>query len=353
MPDPFIPFLDALAHGDAAQIEATLPDPVTKGGPRNWEPLLYICFSQFAHGTSPRAPQLTQAARLLLQRGANPDASSFPEEFPDNPLSCLYGAAGLNNNPDLARVLLEAGANPNDGESVYHSTEHPDLVCLKLLLHHGAAIQGTNALKHMLDREDPEGVQLLLDHGADPNETNLRLETALHWAVFRGRSPACITPLLDRGVNLNARSNDGKTAYALADQMHQEETAALLASRGADTMVPDHSPDDHHLLADVAANNDLRAVEKLLAAGIPINARGQLGATALHWACWKGYPGMVQLLLSRGASLTAEDETYHGTPAGWYQHGLRSCHETGANFPEVERLLRSAGAAFPPSPESN
>jgi hypothetical protein len=43
--------------------------------------------------------------------------------MPHNPLSCLYGAAGLNNNPALTLALLEAGANPNDGESFYHSTK--------------------------------------------------------------------------------------------------------------------------------------------------------------------------------------------------------------------------------------
>ncbi|HEY6990436.1 MAG TPA: hypothetical protein VH369_18725 [Bryobacteraceae bacterium] len=61
----------------------------------------------------------------------------------------LYAAIGLNNNPALGRVLLAAGARPDDGESVYHSTEHPDLVCMRLLFEYGASLRGTNALKHM------------------------------------------------------------------------------------------------------------------------------------------------------------------------------------------------------------
>lgn len=38
-------------------------------------------------------------------------------------MSALYGAAGVAHDPELTRILLGAGADPNDGESVYHSTE--------------------------------------------------------------------------------------------------------------------------------------------------------------------------------------------------------------------------------------
>src|SRR5262249_23492329 len=144
-------------------------------------------------------------------------------------------ACGLNNNAELALLLLEAGANPNDNESLYHSTEHPDHECTKLLLKHGAKVPRTNALYHMLDREDLEGVRLLLDAGANLEEQSHRGETALHWAVYRRRSASIIELLLDRGAPLDVRRKDGRTAYALAMQSGQKETAALLRSRGANT----------------------------------------------------------------------------------------------------------------------
>jgi len=59
---------------------------------------------------------------------------------------------------------------------------------MKLLLRYGAEPNRANALKHILDREDKEGVRLLLDAGADPNGTNEGGDTALHWAVWRGRA---------------------------------------------------------------------------------------------------------------------------------------------------------------------
>ena len=41
-------------------------------------------------------------------------------------------------------------------------------------------------------------------------------------------------------------------------------------------------------LADAARDNDLRAVQVMLAAGWPVDVRGQHRATPLHWAAWHG-----------------------------------------------------------------
>jgi ankyrin repeat protein len=341
----------ALVLGDVQRAE---PAPVTtKGGPREWEPLLYVCFSRLAHG------DLAETARVLLRHGADPNAFYVDPHWPDCPLSCLYAATGLNNNPALARVLLEAGARPDDSESFYHSTEHADLACLRLLLEFGASLSGTNALKHMLDREDMQGLRLLLAAGADPNEVNQRGSTALHWAVWRGRGAEIVTALLDAGADLNAHRTDGRTAYALAVQTGQTETAALLKGCGADTDLSEldrliggsatevtASPEDYRLLPDLASRNCASAVRALLAAGVPVDSRGEHGGTALHWACWQGYADLVKLLIDRGASLTIEDETFHGPPAGWFAHGLRNSPERDSDYPQVARLLLAAGARF-------
>ena len=81
---------------------------------------------------------------------------------------------GVRHDPELTLALLEAGANPDDGESLYHATEAESPECVRILLEHGAQTADTNALAHALDDERLEHVRLLLEHGADPNESFCR-----------------------------------------------------------------------------------------------------------------------------------------------------------------------------------
>jgi ankyrin repeat protein len=366
----------ALVLGDVAAVKEILDADAgfatRKGGPDDVDPLIYVCFSRFANHASGRSKAIVEIARLLLAHGANASASFTPPELNDNPLSCLYAATGLNNNPELALTLLEAGANPNDGESLYHSTEHPDHECTKLLLKYGANALRSNALNHMLDREDPLGVKLLLDTGMDLAELNHRGETSLHWAVYRRRSLRILEMLLERGAPLDVRRKDGRTAYALAMQSGQKEAAALLRARGANTDLGEvdalvaawadgdtssrrvtsdairetmRSPENAKLLPDLAENHATESVRALLDAGVPIDSRGDMGETALHWACWKGYADMAKLLVERGASLTIEDSRFHATPPGWFGHGIRNSGERG-DYVGVARVLVAAHAKF-------
>jgi len=88
--------------------------------------------------------------------------------------------------------------------------------------------------------------------------------------------------------------------------------------------------------------NEPEAVRALLAAGVGVDSRGEHGGTALHWACWKGYP--VELLLANGASLMVQDTTFQGTPAGWLDHGRENGVDCGSDHAQVEQVLRAAGA---------
>ena len=85
----------------------------------------------------------------------------------------LYGAAGVAHHPGVTRVLLERGADPNDGEVVYHTPETDDNGVLKLLLETGKLTADSLAtmLLRKHDWHDRDGVKLLLEHGADANRT--------------------------------------------------------------------------------------------------------------------------------------------------------------------------------------
>ncbi len=61
-----------------------------------------------------------------------------------------------------------------------------------------------------------------------------------------------------------------------------------------------------HLLA-AAANGDARAVSLFLAAGVPVNAKGESGMTAMHVAARTGKNDVVDVLLNAGADVNAQD----------------------------------------------
>lgn len=101
-------------------------------------------------------------------------------------------------------------------------------------------------------------------------------------------------------------------------------------------------------LVDTAQDENLAAVELLLAAGWPTDARGQEGATALHWAAFLGNSKIVRELLRYGAAVDAVESTYQGTPMRWALygsvHGWR-CRE--GDFVGVVEALLNAGAKLP------
>ncbi|MEO5819931.1 MAG: ankyrin repeat domain-containing protein [Vicinamibacteraceae bacterium] len=362
----------ALVLGDAEAVAQAVDsgslDVRAASGPLTMPPLAYVCFSRYGQRESPRALALVDTARRLLARGADPNATFESPDYPGNPLPCLYGATGYNNNPALARVLIAAGAAVDDGESIHHSTEHADLACLRLLLEPRPRIS-EHVLKHMLDREDVAGTTLLLDAGADPNETNGRRETALHWAVWRDRSPDIVGVLLARGAPIEARRVDGRTAYALAVLLGRAALATALREAGADTALSDvdrylqactaaaaqgHAPpppptvnaDDAHLLPDLADAGHAAAVLGLVAAGVGVRETGEHGATALHFACWRGHDALVTPLLDRGADTTVADRTFRAPPPGWLIHGARFCDAPRGDYAAALRALFAAGATL-------
>ena len=116
----------ALVLGEAERVRAALArDPAAASRPagaREWLPLLYVAHSAFLGGE--RTDGLLDCARALLDAGADPDSSWQHPEF--GALGALYGAAGVAHEPRMTALLLEAGANPDDDESVYHATETSD-----------------------------------------------------------------------------------------------------------------------------------------------------------------------------------------------------------------------------------
>jgi hypothetical protein len=265
----------------------------------------------------------------------------------------------------------------DDGESLYHATEHADTRCLALLLARGANPQRTHALNHAFDREGPagvEGTRLLLEHGADPNEVmNPDDGPSLFVAIQKGRERALLELLVAHGADVHARHRDGRSAYQVAMAHGHGEAADYLAELGAATEttpferfvgacgrgdlaaareVAAAAPQLFAALTDaerraflrLAENGRAAALAAMIDCGFPVNAAGPARETALHWAAWHGRRETVEVLLARGADVAAVEARFSATPLGWTIHGSDNYPNPHGDYPGIVRLLLAAGA---------
>lgn len=359
--DPYV----ACAVGDEPAIrEAIAADPNwvnSTGGPLKLVPLVAVTHSSLVRLDAFREP-LRNCVRVLLDAGADPDSSvgnRWPPHSLENPgedrLTAIYGAAGQNHDIEMTKMLLAAGADPNDNESLYHAID--DIECVRLLLENGARIQGTNALGRALDFDNPKLLQLLLENGANANELVSGTTPPILWAIRRTRSAAHIKLLLDAGANASVDLH-GVGAYRLALAHGMTEAAELLKRAGAADDLTDEdrfiaacargdeqearriqathpglpgSLPQHvqSLLPLMAANGNHTAVMTMVKLGWPIAARGaDIGGSALNAAVFNGDVALTRFLLEHGASWT-ERHNYNSNVTGTL--GWASCNRPRAD----------------------
>jgi hypothetical protein len=119
----------AAVLGDDAAVRRFLGlDPAAaaaKGGPYNWDALTHLCFSRYLRLEPARSVGFVRAATALLDAGASANTGWYETNHQPHPEweSVLYGAAGIAHHGELTGLLLERGADPNDGEVTYHTPE--------------------------------------------------------------------------------------------------------------------------------------------------------------------------------------------------------------------------------------
>jgi ankyrin repeat protein len=379
----------AAVLGDEAAIRRFVAqDPASataKGGPHGWDALTYLCFSRFLRLDSSRSDAFVRAARVLLDAGAGANTGFFESNHQPEPEfeSAIYGAAGVAHHPELTKLLLEYGADPNDGETPYHVIETRDNRSMEVLVESGklTADSLTTLLLRKHDWHDYDGIKWLLEHGADENRMSSWKRTPLFQALQRDNSIEIIELSLDHGADPTIGS-DRQTAAAMAARRGRKDALDLFARRairlefsGVDRLIAACARVDAEavrliaeaepqlvrelvaeggpLLAEFAGNGNVDGVRQLLDLGVDVNARhaegdGYFGvaknSTALHSAAWRGRPSAVKLLLERGADVDAKDANGR-TPLMLAVQACVDSYWTEWRTPESVAALLRAGAS--------
>ena len=374
-------FFAAAALGDFPRVETQLREQpslaIAEGGPRKTQALVYVAHAPFAVWDPTYPERQQQIVKLLLRHGANPGAWAQPEGRDKDSMprtSALYGCCRQPGNPALAKILLDAGATTNDGESLYHASELRDTRCLELLFQAGVTREMQEyCIRRVLDDENPKGLEIYLKNGTNPNH--------LDWALFRERTFEILQLLVDHGADLNRPSPadhwlmdrvKGLTPIQIAERNSNvvavnyflekgatdtrtlvdrligacargDRQAAVQLTRENPTLVLSMTPRDHSYLSVFARSGRLNSVELMLDLGFDIEARADdLNATGLLYAATNGDVAMLQLLLRRGARLDVAHK-YNGKPLDTVIYSAAYFRNSHGDYAACARCLVEAG----------
>ena len=354
-----------------------------KGSPLGWDALTYLCFSKYLRLDHTRSEGFLRAATALLDAGASPNTGFYDMTHQPKPeWECvLYGAAGVAHHPEMTRLLLDRGADPNDGEVAYHTPETLDNRAMKVLVESGKLTPDsiTTMLLRKFNWHDDDGVVWLLAQGADPNLLSHWGGRPLHHALGHGNPIKYFELLLDRGADPTLPAKDGTTAFARAARMGRGDVLELFERRGFAAALSGDDPflaacaradevtarrlltedparvqrlqsQDSGVLVDFAGAGTTAAVRLMLDLGFDAGSGRSKppwvrGETALHVAAWRGRPATVKLLIERGAPLEATDARGDTPLALALRAFVEQSEWTPHNYAiEIALALLSAGA---------
>jgi len=317
-------------------------------GGKDWTPLLFLCLTRL---DLPQANDNAVAiARLLLDHGADPNAFFMAGASRYTPLTGVIGEGEEDRPPhpkrdELARLLLERGAEPHDEQVIYNIHFHGNVLWWLKLMYEFSLKAGRKA-----QWEDPEWTMLRQGRYGSGARWHLwiavqhnDLELA-EWCLQHGATPNAGPP--------EAARLPQNSLCEQAARLGETEMAALLARYGAiPSPVPADSEDAYVAACfrrDRAAAEALREKHPevlrscaalhaaarqdradvaafLLDFGVSPNIEdpGQGNQTALHVAAYSGAESVVDLLIRRGAKIDPVDAVHDATPlwfAMWAQH---------------------------------
>jgi ankyrin repeat protein len=272
-----------------------------------------------------------EIAHLLLNHGADIDAHDIDHE--STPAQYMLRASQKRHYPrdrqDVARYLVSRGCKTD------------------ILM--ATALGDISLVRHHLDA-DPGCIRMSVSEQWFPKQNPRAGGTIYIWTIGQHRSAHAV-----------ARDYGHEDIFALLMQHTPEDLKLALACELGDEAVfrdflaknpnpaRNLTESDLRKLPASAQTNNTQAVRLMLEAGWPIDTRGDLGATSLHWAAFHGNLEMARHLLRHNPSLELKSEQHPGTALTWAIYGSgNGWHRDTGNYVETVRALLDAGAILPP-----
>ena len=313
--------------------------------------------------------------RKLLGRRANPNARQT-----DSTATTALGLAAPSGNLEIVKLLVEAGANLEDGNALKQTplllatlNDRADVIAT--LVQSGAKVDSTQysnmtALMLATVMGHTNSMRMLLRVGADVNaRASSSPDTALLYATTNAMKSAnleVVQILVEAGANLFAKDGNGLDPYDLAKKANlvaitnylvdKRKPSFDLFNASIEATLPNgDSPkawSEVRRLLDGGAKGYLantsgvtalinlsidtkgfdESVAKRLIAVSDINAQENQGYCALHFAVGNNNEKMVALLIAAGANLSLPDKKGR-TPL-----------DVVGNKSAIATMLRNAGA---------
>lgn len=195
---------------------------------RGRSPLQYVAFSGL---WQERPDAAVECAELLLSHGADVNsAEEIAEGHEVFHATPLWRSLSWQRNLALAEFLLEHGADPNP--AAFTATfDGGDDVC-DLLDRYGAdweqRFHGRTPLMDLMHFRKPGGAKWLIRRGVDVNAKAPDGRTALHYAAWQGVRADYVEALIEAGADREARDADGKTPLDLAVEKKRSKLLEIL-----------------------------------------------------------------------------------------------------------------------------
>jgi len=179
----------------------------------------------------------TPVLKLLVAKGAKPEGRLIPP-------------VAQKGDMEAIQYLLSIGVSPGapgDSAAITAALGSGCDACVRLLVEKGAPVDGNRGgggvLAQAAKRALPDLSQLLFEHGAPVNGMDRDGFNLLMQAVISMQAPAdrdrMVEWLLSKGVDPNAKSERGETAYLLAWRAGATSTLQILSKAGAKEMKDD------------------------------------------------------------------------------------------------------------------